>query len=179
MNKIFVISDTWFNRPGGKLEDTTTFQYNDTIIENWNKVVDNKDIVYVLGGLGIADIYPVLIRLNGQIRLLNSFFTKDDKFFRDVLKTSVNLSVDSSVKEKIIFEDDQIVVLPEEDAVLSYLPLSDWLGRHTGTYCFHGLNEDCELSNGLVSCMANHWNFAPICISEVKESVKNFLKNSI
>lgn len=177
MNRIFVTSDTWFNRPVGNLSEYTTNEYNDIIISNWNKVVGKKDIVYILGGLGIGDMYHLLIKLNGEIHILNNFYTKDELYFKDLLKQSVEKSVDSKVKNKIIFEPNQIIPIPQFDSILSYFPLSNWYGCMSGTFCFHGLTSESDLENNLITCMSDCWKNKPIEIIEVKNNISKFKKN--
>lgn len=85
MHDIWVISDTHFNhdniltfisgvdgvskvRPG--FSDVE--EMNETLIENWNKVVKPEDKIYHLGDLGMKEklLGPILDRLNGQKRLI-------------------------------------------------------------------------------------------------------------
>ena len=42
---IFIVSDVWFNRPIGDFSSMTNNEYNNMIIDNWNNVVDKKDVV--------------------------------------------------------------------------------------------------------------------------------------
>lgn len=76
-HKIFIIADThlnhkniiqYCNRPFSSVEEM-----NETIIENWNKVVGKQDIVYVLGDFALCGkdkIIEVGNRLNGRKRLV-------------------------------------------------------------------------------------------------------------
>lgn len=177
MNKIFVTSDIWFNRPNGKMSEYNTHEYNDIIINNWNKTVNKKDIVYILGGIGISDMYHILLKLNGEIHILNNFFTQDELFFRDTIIESLNKSVDKKINEKIIFENSQIIIIPEQDVILSYFPLMDWYGSDTGTFSFHGFLHDSDLSNNRICCSMEYWNYKPILISEIQSNIKKFRKN--
>jgi len=79
MGKIYLTSDCHFNhinilkyepetRPFETIEEM-----NETIINNWNSVVSNKDTIYVLGDffMGMLDgIDEILPRLNGHIILI-------------------------------------------------------------------------------------------------------------
>ena len=75
MNKIYLIADTHFNhsniikycnRPFKDIDEM-----NNTIINNWNRVVDKDDIVYHLGDVLLGDdIKSFLNRLNGKIYLI-------------------------------------------------------------------------------------------------------------
>lgn len=73
---IYFISDTHFshtniikycNRPFNNIDEM-----NNTIIDNWNKVVNDNDIVYHLGDFALYnnEIKDLVSRLNGKIYLL-------------------------------------------------------------------------------------------------------------
>lgn len=173
---IFVISDLWFNRPIGKFSYMTNDEYNNMIIDNWNDVVGKNDIVYVLGGFGIGDCYDIVVKLNGEIHFLNSVFTKSDIDFMDLIKNSVTNSVNKNLVNKIIFERNQIIALPESDCVLSYFPLNDWVGKTTGTFCFHGYTDKHFLKDNNVSCKLELWEDSPVSINEVKQNFLKFAK---
>ena len=173
-NNTFVISDTWFNRPIGDKASMRVDDYNDEIITKWNKTVGEADDVYVLGGFGVSDLYSIAVKLNGNIHFLNNFYTDDEIYFRDVFKKNVENSIDKNLPDKLIFEDNQIVSLKDEDAILSYFPLSYWYGKDTGTMCFHGLNDESKLRENNVSCCALKTDFKPLNVAEVKEKISFF-----
>ena len=170
---IFVTSDLWFNRPIGDFSHMTNEEYNNMVIDNWNNVVDKKDIVYILGGFGIGDCYDILLRLNGEIHFLNSIFTYSDNIFMDLIKNNVRNSVNVEFTKRIYFENNQILTLPENDCVLSYFPLNDWIGKSSGTFCFHGYTNKHSLKENNVSCKFELWDNSPVNIKEIKN---NFLK---
>lgn len=74
---IWVTSDTHFNhaniikycnRPFSSVEEM-----NETIVENWNKVVSWDDIIYHLGDFALGDkslIPNILGRLNGRVKII-------------------------------------------------------------------------------------------------------------
>ena len=62
MSDIFVVSDTWFNRLLKDDPNENVVDNNDFIIQMWNEKVKPGDIVYVLGGFGIGDLYHILAR---------------------------------------------------------------------------------------------------------------------
>lgn len=136
MSKTFVISDTWFNRLLVDDPSVNVVDNNNHIIQNWNETVKKNDKVYVLGGFGIGDLFHILVRLNGEIHFLDNYFNEEEKGFINELKKCVNQSSDIDFKDKIYFESSQIIVLNKSDAVLSYFPLSDWLGKQTGNILF-------------------------------------------
>lgn len=173
-NNIFVVSDTWFNRPIGDKSDMDVVDYNNEIIENWNKTVNKTDDVYVLGGFGISDLYAIAIKLNGKIHFLNNYYTDDEVLFIDNLKVCVSNSIDKKLTNKLIFEDKQILSLNDDDVILSYFPLSDWYGKSTGTLCFHGMNFDSNFKEGNVCCCLAKNNFKPLNINDVKSKLSIF-----
>ena len=175
-NNIFVTSDIWFNRPMGEFSSMTNDEYNNMIIENWNNVVDDDDIVYILGGFGIGDCYDMVIKLNGRIHFLNSVFSHSDSIFRDAIKNSVENSVDVNLVKKIIFENNQIITIPKADCVLSYFPLSDWSGKSTDTFCFHGYTNNHILNENNISCKMELWNNSPVNIEDIRKDLSKFKK---
>ena len=75
--KLFVTSDTHFNhkniikycdRPFSDI-----YEMNETLIENWNEVVKDEDIIYHLGDYGFGskeELQEIFNRLNGQKYLI-------------------------------------------------------------------------------------------------------------
>lgn len=171
MQNIFVISDTWFNRLLQDDQNLTVVANNDNIISTWNEHVTKDDVVYVLGGFGIGDLYHILTRLNGEIHFLDNYYSKDERSFMEDMKNAVNHCGDADFQSRIIFEDRQIMVLPEYDAILSYFPLLDWSGKFTGTYCFHGLTGEMCLMEHDISCIAKLWDYIPMNIKSVQGTI--------
>lgn len=171
MPSIFAISDTWFNRLLVDDPNENVVDNNDHIIQVWNETVSPEDKVYVLGGFGIGDLYFILTRLHGEIHFLNNYFNADEKSFITNMKDCVNKSSDHTFRHKILFERNQIVVLPEVDAVLSYFPLEDWPGKSTGTYCFHGMTETTDLMKHNISCSSKKWDYVPVNIVDVQKNI--------
>ena len=86
MSNIFVISDTWFNRLIEDDPNENVVDRNEQIIQVWNNTIKKNDIVYVLGGFGIGDLYHIVIQLNGKIHFLNNCFNADEKEFIENMK---------------------------------------------------------------------------------------------
>lgn len=177
MNKIFVTSDIWFNRPNSNMSEYSINEYNEMIINKWNETVGKKDIVYILGGLGVSDVYHLIVRLNGEIHILNNFYTQDEIYFKDDLKVCINKSIDKNIQKKIIFENNQIMILPKQDVVLSYFPLLEWYGFNYGTYLFNGFTQTSDLESNKISCFMENWDYKPLQISEIKKNIEKIKKN--
>lgn len=174
MPSIFAISDTWFNRLLEDDPNANVVDNNEHIIQCWNEKVNKDDKVYVLGGFGIGDLYHILVRLNGEIHFLANYFNDDEKNFLNTMKEAVEKCSDPEFKSRIFFEYKQITTINELDVVLTYLPLADWPGKSTGTYCFHGLNHTIDIEEHNITCVASEWEFAPVKISDVQQNIETF-----
>ena len=173
MPKIFVISDTWFNRVLNDGPDVDTVDSNESIIFNWNTIVTPDDTVYVLGGVGILDLYNIVIQLKGNIHFLNNVFNPDEKMYIENLKESIDKSGDIGLQERLIFEDDQLVVLSDKDVILTYYPLSVWPGKGVDVFCFHGYTDDMNLEEQNITSTFSKWG-KHIDIDEIKSNIQNF-----
>ena len=86
---IFLTRDCHFNNKNIiKYESDSRGQFdsieemNETIIQNWNSVVNNEDTVYVLGDFfmgHISTIEPILNRLKGKIILIRGNQSEEDR----------------------------------------------------------------------------------------------------
>ncbi len=173
---IFVTSDMWFNRPIGEFSHMSNIEYNNMLIDNWNKVVGDDDVVYILGGFGIGDCYDIVLKLRGEIHFLNSIFSHSDSEFRNIIKEGVENSVDVELSKRIIFESNQILAIPRIDCVLSYFPLNDWVGKTTNTFCLHGYTNNHNLNDNNISCKIELWNNSPVNIKEMKGNLSKLKK---
>lgn len=177
MSKIYVVSDVWFNRPYGEKSDLSSNEYNKMIIENWNNTVGEDGIVYVLGGLGVSDLYPWVSVLNGEIHILDNTFNHDEKSFVGFLFNNIQSSPNSNIQARVHFEDSQIIALPEEDVILSYYPLADWGGKDTGTIHIHGFNAVHNFAEKSFTCMVAMHEYKPLLVSELVKTIKDIEKN--
>ena len=74
MSKVYFISDPHFGHKNiGNLRGMDSDTFDSLIIENWNKTVNKRDIVYVLGDITMEDhnsIGSYLSQLKGVIRVV-------------------------------------------------------------------------------------------------------------
>jgi len=119
MNRIYFIGDTNFeheniikycNRPY-----KTASQMNEDLIEKWNKVVDDTDIVYHLGDFTINAIHikDLIKRLNGKIYLIRGNHDgKSISFYQgvglEVLKTQTKLEQEKLILSHKPLRNEQI-----------------------------------------------------------------------
>ena len=74
MSMVYFISDLHFGHKNiGNLRGMDSYTFDALIIDNWNKTVSKRDIVYVLGDITMEDhksIPAYLSQLNGIIRVV-------------------------------------------------------------------------------------------------------------
>lgn len=152
MSNIFFTSDLHFfheniikfcNRPFGSVE-----HMNESLIENWNKVVTYKDEVWVLGDVSFGNVQDtelILSRLNGRMHLITG--NHDRKGRCEKLDWS----------KYFLSQDDYLrLKVNGHKLVLCHFPFSSWergyinLHGHThGTYQSKFMQHDVGVdSNG-------------------------------
>lgn len=167
LDDFFITSDTWFGRKNileiaKRSKFKSVEEMNSKLIENWNKKVGKNDIVFHLGNfawdpLTAKQVAPLL---NGQIYFI---LGNDDKPVLHIHQEYDHINV----------LDNQIIILPHNDVVLSHYPLRMWAGQDTGTMHIHGhaiysLPTDLINENRVNVC-SDYWNYAPIKLSTIKE----------
>ena len=75
MSQVYFISDLHFNHTNliSNLRNMTVEENNSLIVQNWNKKVTKKDLVYLLGDFSMADpntIKEFIPQLHGRIILI-------------------------------------------------------------------------------------------------------------
>lgn len=104
MNKIWFTSDTHFGSQRtlelSKRPFKTVAEMNDTLIKNWNDVVDEFDIVYHLGDFGD---YRFIEKLNGSINLICGNYDRNDELNK--YKDYFNLVFENGFSNKCKYTD--------------------------------------------------------------------------
>lgn len=138
---------------------------NETLIDNWNKVIKDKDIVYHLGDFSLkSNPRDILERLKGK-------------------KTLVLGNHDSNIKKygvEDLLNIQQYISLKIKDIsiILFHFPIEYWDKRHYGSIHLHGhshgnidsINKSIKRYD--VGVDANNHNFYPITFDEVYEKLK-------
>jgi len=133
---IFFTSDTHFNhenilsyncktRPWNTIKEM-----NQALIDAWNSVVTDDDIVYHLGDfiLGNPDFYimsDILDKLKGQIKLIPGNHDSPKKL--TVYKEYGNIEV-----------MDKLCEMKKPNIVMCHFPLAIWHNSHKGSWHLHG-----------------------------------------
>lgn len=123
------------NRPFKDLDEM-----HDSLIKNWNSVVNNTDIVFYLGDLSMRSNSMVkwfVEQLNGDIH----FFMGNHDRYRDIrnLNRFVKIWGDDNVQGsgKIQVKDDTVKG-GYQHIELSHYPILSWNKHHHGAYHLHG-----------------------------------------
>lgn len=172
-SKIWLIADTHFNhkniikycnRPFSSIEEM-----NETIIENWNKVVKNSDRVFVLGDFCLAGKDKIIetgSRLNGRKTLILG--NHDSASLRVYYEAGFEM-----VSKHTLFLDGFL---------LSHYPIPD-----CRFYNIHGhihnesievidnlhLNTNSDLYKLYYNVSVDVINFTPISLNEIKRRINN------
>lgn len=155
MGEIFFTADTHFGHANaltkGWRQFSSTEEMDETIIENWNKTVGRKDVVYHIGDFKMAK-WLYTSRLRGKITLIRG--NHDHK------KALIGES---------FTEVRDVLFLKELHIFMCHYPMRTWHKSHYGSFNFHGhahggLKEwDNQMDVG-VDC----WDFRPISFEEIK-----------
>lgn len=148
------------NRPYNSVEDMDT-----ALINNWNSVVTNKDIVWMLGDMiwGHQNYYNVLSRLNGQ-----KFLILGNHDTEQVYKKMQTLGlIQGMYKGKSIKVDGQLIYL-------SHYPHRSWNNSFHGAYHLYGHCHNSIPDFGLSTDVGvDKWNYRPVSFEELKEYFKD------
>lgn len=168
---IFITSDTFFGRKNileiAQRPFSSVEEMNEALIENWNNVVDDNDIVYHLGNFAWSpDVAnDVLKRLKGHIKFIIGEYD-------DALLEVYEFFEGVEIIENEIYRDY------DNKIVLSHWPLEIWPGKDKGVFHFHGnalknLKTNLALMNRVNICTDN-WNFTPQNLKVLFEIFKEF-----
>ncbi len=139
---------------------------NNTMINNWNLVVKDKDIVYHLGDFFLTTktdlIVSVLSRLKGKIRLIQG---NHDKWVNKIDTIDPHRKIEWV---KPYHEEKFAIGTCVYPVVMMHYPLHKWNKCHFGSYHFHGhshggIDKDNEgIRRYDVGVDANGATFTPI-----------------
>jgi len=165
---IFLTSDTHFNHHNIIEYDQRPFkdikEMNECIINNWNEVVKQDDIVYHLGDFGIGrvnDLKAICKRLNGNICLVRG--NHDERSITKLVEIGIKLVADSlclNYKGFIV----EMAHMPDQ----TYY---DW----DGLLHIHGHTHHTQQFNkNLINVSCNAWDYKPVSLDEL---IINYKKN--
>lgn len=181
-NKVWFTSDPHFyhdfiikacNRPFDSIEEM-----NETIISNWNGVVQDKDDhVFVLGDFAFTSrfesIQKIVNRLNGKIHLIFGNHDYQNKLTRNVIGTLFESSHDYLDLRILDPEMDD----GEQRLFLCHYPMNSWAGSQRGSWNLFGhihspeYKYDTKYNPATLDVGVDAHNYTPISYEKVKELI--------
>jgi len=173
MNNIWFSADHHFGHKNilhlGKGRPFKTIEeMEETMIENWNGVVQKNDIVYYLGDFAFKsqdwEVERLLQILNGQKILITG--NHDAKVIRRS-RTWTHVW------------DYHEIKIEGQKIVLSHYPFQEWNGSWKGSWhlhghCHHNLKDDPNLNR--IDVGVDGYNYTPISFEQVEEIMSHKLE---
>jgi len=168
MSKLFFTADThwnhtnvikYCNRPFSSIEEM-----NNTLIENWNSVINPGDLVYHLGDFAFAksteSVEDYIRKLNGNIYLICGNHDR-----KSVINASGFVWIKDYAKIKI----------GNQKIILCHYAFRVWECKHYGSYHLyghsHGTLPDIE-NEYSIDVGVDSWNFYPVSYDQIEERMK-------
>lgn len=157
-------ADTHFRHRGVvQLSDrpfSTVEEMDEALIENWNKVVHPRDIVYHLGDFSFCSPKEIAKRLNGTIQLI---LGNHDKYGRPHYEEAFSWV---GHYKYIKFRDQKIA--------MSHYPMRSWQGMQRGTWHLFGhTHQTLKPAMGSCDVGVDYWGYYPIEFSVLEEYFSN------
>ena len=156
-NEVWFTSDLHFwhknickycNRPFETVEEM-----NQAVIDNWNSVVKDDDVVFVLGDIGFCGmerLRPLVSQLKGKIYLIQGNHDSDN--VAEALYREGYIVNYSRLEFITIIEDEEC---PNQDLTLCHFPMIDWYNKEKGSWMIHGHQHQLPETP---SCSVKHWD---------------------
>ncbi len=163
MSRIFFIADTHFAEDNIRRYENRPFenitQMDEELIRNWNKVVSEDDVVYVLGDFGAnKNQEEVLKQLNGTKYLVKgNHDIYSNAYYRDAGFTEVY--------DKPVILDGFWILSHEPLYVNSNMPYANIFGH------VHGSPQYQTFSKQHYCVSVERIDFKPIAFEEIKKAV--------
>ena len=154
---------------------------NEAIIVNWNSVVKEDDVVFILGDLGfcgIEKLRPLMEQLKGTIYLVQGNHDSD-KVVNKLVEEEIIKAV-TTLCHIIITGDEEC---PDQELTLCHFPMIDWYNKEKGAWMVHGHQHQLPETP---SCSPKHYDvgldkngMTPISFEQLKINItKQYLNNA-
>jgi calcineurin-like phosphoesterase family protein len=163
--KLFLTGNLQFGRPSAikqfKRPFTSVEEMNETLIENWNSVVNTEDVVYVLGNFAWdpTTAEETLQKLNGLIVIVPG---ETDGPIEEIEARKIMPSNAKLIEGIFTAEADKITV--------SYWPLQEWPNKSKGHYSFFGYPSPkykTDHKKKMVNVACDFWGYKPQALSSI------------
>ena len=164
------------NRPYNSVEEMHA-----ALIANWNSVVKEDDVVFLLGDIGFCGmdrLRPLISQLKGNIFLIQGNHDSDNlvkALYRE------GYIVNYSRLESITIIGDE--ECPDQELTLCHFPMIDWYNKEKGAWMIHGHIHGLPQTP---SCSEKHWDVGvdkngliPISFEQLKINItKQFVNRN-
>lgn len=183
MGSVFFVSDCHFRHDKPFLYEPRGFlsidEHDETIVENWNSIIKDDDLIYNLGDLALSDVdraIPYIQRLKGhQIWLRGNHCSKNkiDKILAACPKIKLVGALDTSWAT--------IYQIGKWNFYLSHYPTK--VGNYDDNknfkwYCLcghtHTKNKFADISDSCYHVELDAHNNFPVSLEEIKIDLKNY-----
>jgi len=185
--KTFITSDIHFNHISILKYNSTSRGYdcnlgqpdwpdveemNDKIIKNWNSLVSDNDIVFILGDVAMGKIIdaPNLIRqLNGKKKLISGNhditlkkLIKNNESYNDLFE-----SIHDYYEYSHVHNNKKVMMC------MSHFPMRHWHGQNRGTLMLHGHlhGSRCDVPGRIKDVGLDTNNLFPYLLDDVIEEL--------
>lgn len=139
-DKLWLTSDLHFYHKNilkyTKRPYNTVEEMNQGIIDNWNSVVKEDDIVIVLGDLGfcgITKLIPLIKQLKGQIYVIQGNHDSDSVML--ALYNEGIIKGYNRLRSITVTGDSEC---PDQELTLCHFPMISWYNKEKGAWMIHG-----------------------------------------
>ena len=163
--KIFATANMQLGRPSAigkwKRPFADVKEMDDTLINNWNKIVTNDDIIYHVGNFAWdpKSAYDSILRLKGKKYFI---LGEDDQPLLDLARKK---TLPSNVKiVSDIFLENNV------KSILSYWPMKEWLYKSKGHWHIVGYpnrKHKTVPKNKTINCCTAQCNYKPQDINSI------------
>lgn len=182
MNEIWFTSDLHFGHNKDFIYFARGFssikEHDETIVENWNKIIKNNDIVYILGDLVFGEGIKYISMLNGKKYLIlgnHDTINKCAYYF----SANINPINNTNYTYSSIIKDGKWIFY------LSHYPVcfSNYNEDYSKKWCLcghiHTKNKWQDADKGNYHVEIDCHNNMPVSIEEIKEDIIKFNKLNI
>jgi len=184
---IYFTSDTHFghkgslNWPNGKARNfKDVAEMNQIIIDNWNAVIKDTDVVYHLGDFAyktsVNTIKHIFESLNGIIIFIEGNHDKQTLKADKQVHRFKSIHTQLNLKDDLVIKDKTNSICSTTIFVLDHYPRTDWFMKEQGAIHLHGHVHGTlqELNNNIkrYDCSVEVNNYTPISIDEIINKFK-------
>lgn len=148
-------------------------EMNRTLIDNWNEVVDDNDVVFYLGDLSFdkngLKTQHIVDELKGKIHFILGNHDHD----RDIKKLNRFESVSDYINLSVTDEDNP---RKRQGIMMMHYPILSWDKAHHGDWHLHGhchqslvLNYPEYYNRKVLDLGCNGWDYKPVSYQEIKK----------